>query len=190
MNGLRFLRKFYGWLSVVLFVCLFAVQRFSQPNTTSTLPLFSVFGFTFMGWFSIKWVTEHKNTIAEFSRDNALMVFGPLILGIVDLIFDTPFMQILVLPLQQIAAPLHFNIPQVSNPLAVGGIISLVFLVFFGFYYLLTWIVTVPLFLISVFTVLLPIQFARLLAAIDRKNTFFWFTVFVMVIISAWLSQL
>jgi len=137
-----------------------------------------------------QWVTEHKNTIAEFSRDNALIVFGPLLMGIFDVLFDTPFIKILVLPLQQMAASLHIAIPQISNPVALGSIISLILLAFFGFFYLLTWIITVPVFLVSVFSVVLPIQFARLLSAIDRENTFFWLTVFVMVMISLWLTQL
>ena len=80
--------------------------------------------------------------------------------------------------------------PEISNPLAIGGAVSLVFLVFFGFYYLLTWAVTVPVFMVSVFAVVLPIKFARVLAQIDRNNTFFWLTVFVMILISVWLTQL
>lgn len=91
MEGLHFLRKFYGWISVFLFVCLYVVQRFSQPNPTNILPLFWVFGFTFMGWFSIKWVIDHKNTISEFSRNNALVIFGPLLLGVFDLDLLQPF---------------------------------------------------------------------------------------------------
>jgi len=55
---------------------------------------------------------------------------------------------------------------------------------------LLTWAVTVPVFMVSVFAVVLPIKFARVLAQIDRNNTFFWLTVFVMILISVWLTQL
>jgi hypothetical protein len=96
----------------------------------------------------------------------------------------------LLLPFKQAAATLHFNMPEMSNPLAIGGTVSLVFLFFFGFYYLLNWAVTLPVFLVSVFAVVLPIKFARVLAQIDRNNTFFWLTVFVMFAISVWLTQL
>ncbi|XTI72388.1 hypothetical protein ACQAYK_12015 [Acidithiobacillus sp. AC3] len=190
ISGLRFLRRLYGWASVFLFACLFAFQRFSQQSQTNFLSLFWVFGFTFMGWFSIKWVIDHKNTIGEFSKNHALMIFGPLLMGVFDLLFHTTFTEILLLPFQQAAATLHFNLPKVSNPLAIGGAVSLVFLAFFVFYYLLTWAVTVPLFMVSVFAVVLPIKFARVLAQIDRNNTFFWFTVLVMIVISVWLTQL
>lgn len=190
ISGLRFLRRLYGWASIFLFACLFAFQRFSQPSPTSFLSLFWAFGFAFMGWFSIKWVIDHKKTIDEFSKNNALIIFGPLLLGIFDLVFHTPFTEILLIPFQQAAASLHFNMPEISNPLAIGGAVSLVFLVFFGFYYLLTWAVTVPVFMVSVFAVVLPIKFARVLAQIDRNNTFFWLTVFVMILISVWLTQL
>lgn len=189
-SGLQFLRKFYGWVSVFLFACLFVVQRISQSNATTILPLFWGVSFFFMGWFSIKWVIDHKNTVGEFSRDHALIIFGPLILGIFDIIFRTPFTEILSLPFLQLAATLPFNIPEISSPLAIGGAISLIFLAIFSVYYFVTWAVTVPVFLISVFAVVFPIQFARLLAKIDRNNTFFWFTVFFMIVISTWLTQL
>jgi len=189
-NGLQFLRKFYGWGSVFLFACLFFVQRFSQSHPKTIFPLFWGFSFFFMGWFSIKWVIDHKNTVVEFLRENALIIFGPLILGIFDLIFRTPFAKILSLPFVQLAATLHFSIPEVSSPLAIGGAISLIFLATFSVYYVVTWAVTVPVFLISVFAVVFPIQAARFLAKIDRNNTFFWFTVFFMIAISTWLTQL
>jgi len=51
--GLMFLRRFYGWFSVILFVLLYTILRFSRPSPTSALSLFSVFAFAFMGWFSI-----------------------------------------------------------------------------------------------------------------------------------------
>ncbi|WP_072430228.1 hypothetical protein [Chitinimonas taiwanensis] len=190
MDGLRLLRKYYGWISVALFICILVVQRLPQSTPMATLRLFSVFGFAFMGWFSIKWVTEHKSTIVEISRDNVLIVFGPLLLGIFDILFGTPFMDILARPMREIATLLHFDLPLDTNPIAIGSITSLAVLGFFGFYYLLTWIVTAPVFLISVFVVLLPIRFARLLAAIDRTSTFLWLTLFVMLGISVWLSQL
>lgn len=190
MEGLRLLRRYYGWLSVALLVCLLVVQRFPQSSPMATLRLFSFFGFAFMGWWSIKWVTAHKRTIAERSKDNTLIIFGPLLLGIFDVLFGTPFMSILVRPMQEIAAALHFDFPQVSNPIAIGSIMSLAVLSFFGVQYLFTWIITVPVFLVSVFVVVLPIRFARLLAAIDRGNTFLWLTAFVMLVISVWLTQL
>jgi hypothetical protein len=190
ISGLRFLRRLYGWAAVFLFVCLFVFQRFSEPSPTSLLSLFWVFGFAFMGWFSIKWVIDHKNTIDEFSKNNALMIFGPLLTGVFDFIFHTHFTEILLAPFQQAAATLHFNIPEISSPLAIGAAVSLVFLVFFGFYYLLTWAVTVPVFMISVFAVVLPIRLARFLAKIDRNNTFFWLSVIVMLVVSVWLTQL
>ncbi|MGL4603836.1 MAG: hypothetical protein ACRCU9_06805 [Iodobacter sp.] len=189
-SGLSLLRRFYGWASAFLFACILIFQRLSLQNPRSLLPLFWGFGFTFMGWFSIKWVVEHKKTIGEFSRNNVLIIFGPLTIGIFDLVFHTPFTEILLLPFQQAAATFHFNMPEITNPLAIGGAVSLVFLLFFCIYYLLTWTITAPVFLVSVFAVVLPIKFARALAKIDRNNTFFWFTVFAMCIISFWLTQL
>lgn len=189
-NGLQILRQFYGWFSVLLFTCLFLIQRFFQPETKSTLPLFWCFSFTFMGWFSIKWVANHKTELSEFSRNNAIIIFAPLILGICDVLFDTPFMGIIFSPFQQIATPLPFNIPLVSNPIGIGAAISLFLLVLFCIYYFITWLITGPIFLISIFVVVLPIYLARLLAKIDRNNTFFWLTVVIMIGITIILTQI
>jgi len=190
ISGLRFLRQLYGWVSIFLFVCLFVFQRFFQLSSASFFSLFWLFGFAFMSWFSIKWVIDHKNTMDEFSKNNVLIIFGPLLMGVLDIVFHTPFTEILLASVQQVAAALHFNMPNISNPLAIGGAISLFLFVFFCFYYFLAWAVAVPVFMLSVFAVVLPIRFARALAQIDRNNTFFWFTVFVMIVISVLLTQL
>lgn len=188
ITGLRFLKKLYGWLSATLLITIISVQNIFKPIPQSIFPIFLLFSITFMGWFSIKWVIEHKSTVANFSKDNAIMVFGPLVMGVSDYLLNTPFTTILIIPLYQLATQLHLTIPEITNPLAIGGLISLLFLVFFGFYYLLTWLITVPIFSLSVILVLLPIKLSQFIAAIDRQNTFFWFTVFLMVIISLWLT--
>lgn len=188
--GLRCLRRFYGWVSVFLFACLFVSQSFLNIDPENYLLLFWIFGFAFIGWFSIKWVIDHNDAVREFSKNNALIISGPLLIGISDFIFNTFFTEILLLPFRQFAAALHFNMPEILNPIAVGGAVSLVIIVFYGFYYLLVWAVVSPVFFVSALAVVLPIKFARFLAQIDRSNTFFWFTVFVMIFISVWLTQL
>lgn len=190
ISGLSFLRQCYGWASIFFFACFFILQRFFQLSPTSFLSLFWIFGLAFMGWFSIKWVIDHKNTINYFSKINAPIIFGPLLMGGGDIVFHTPFTEILLTSLRQFAAALHFNMPHISNPLAIGGATSLVLLGFFGFYYLLTWAIVVPMFMFSVFAVVLPIRFARALAKIDSNNTFLWLTVVVMIVISVLLTQL
>ena len=189
-TGLKFLKKLYGWLSVVLLIVIISVQNIFKPNPQSIFPIFLLFSISFMGWFSIKWVLEHKSEVANFSRDNAIMVFGPLVMGATDYFLKTPFTSILISPLYQLATQLHLSIPEITNPLAIGSFISLLFLAFFGVYYLLTWLITIPIFSLSVILVVLPIKFARFIATIDRQNTFFWFTVFLMAIISLWLTQI
>ncbi|MDF2390052.1 MULTISPECIES: hypothetical protein [Aeromonas] len=190
INGLRYLRRAYGWLSILIFASLFILQRLSQPNSANYQPIFWLFVFAFMGWFSIKWVVDHKKTVTEFVRDNLLIVFGPLIMGVFDLVFNTPLTRILFTIVKDIAVVFNIQTAEISNPLAIGGTISLVLIAFFSIYYLVTWAVTAPVFLVSVFAVLLPIQFARFLARIDRSNTFLWFTICLMIIITLWLSQL
>ena len=143
-----------------------------------------------MGWFSIKWTLEHKRTVVDFARKNILLVFGPLLMGIFDTLLGTQFVDILIHPLYQIASALGLEARQFTNPLVGGSVISLVILAAFAMNYLFTWVITVPLFLLSLLVALIPIQIAKFLAAIDRENTFFWLAAFAMTAASVWLALL
>jgi hypothetical protein len=195
-EGLFLLRKIYGWASIGLFIAVLVVIKSSPTESGYILPSFWLFSFSFMGWFSIDWVIDHRKTVSELLENNAFiffaMVFGPLLIGISDLISNTLFTSRLFFPFYQILYSLDINIPLTSHPLIIGGTISLIFIAFWVFFYLIGWLITTPMFALSVVSVALPIKFARLLAvlAVDRNNTFLWFSAFLMLIISVWLTQI
>ncbi|VVD85803.1 hypothetical protein [Pandoraea soli] len=190
LSGLRFLRRIYGWISAFSLIFAFMLQRFLPPDSSRFLLSFWLFMLTFMGWFSIKWVIDHRKTVGEFlSKGNALMILGPLLMGFCDIVLHTKFTPILFSPFQHAAKILHISTEGISNPLAIGGVISFMFLSFFCIYYSIAWIAAAPVFLVSVFVVMLPIRFARALAKIDPSNKFLWFTVVVMIVVNIW-SQL
>jgi tetrahydromethanopterin S-methyltransferase subunit B len=197
-EGLFLLRKFYGWASVGLFIAMLIIMKSSLVGIEYVLPSFWLFSFFFMGWFSIDWVADHRKKVSELSKNNSFAFFaiilGPLLMGVSDLISHTLFTSRLFFPLypplHQILSPLDVDIPVTSNPLIIGCIISLMFMAFWVFLYLMGWIFATPVFAFSVVSVALPVKFARMLAAIDRNNTFFWFSVFLMFIVSVWLTQI
>jgi hypothetical protein len=190
ISGLKYLQKLYGWISIFIPVLFFVFNKIFHLDKDLTIYVFWVFSFSFMGWISIRWVLDHKKAVKEMSKNNLLFVFIPILLGLLAFLFDSTIMNILMYPIYELVGKLHMQLPQINNPILIGCLISLMFASFFAFYYALTWVVSIPMFFASVLVVLLPIRFARLLAAIDRQNTFFWFSVFVLIVSTVWLTRL
>ena len=169
IGGLSALRSFYGWLAVAAFSLFFVLPKVIDPSPNffgflSLVGLGSVFG-----WFSIKWCLNHRKTVREFGSQVSLMVFGPILIGAFDLLLQTPFTQILAEGFYRIPLPFGWEVPHLTNPIAIGGAISLLFAVFFGLYYIITWLLTVPAAFASATIILLPVLLARFIHA-DRKS--------------------
>ncbi|PYB97528.1 hypothetical protein DMX04_21055 [Pseudomonas koreensis] len=188
-SGLMILRKFYGWITLILFGALFFIMYVFPGSTGIFLGVSQLFFLTFMGWFSIKWAIDHKATLTEHWKTHSLMIFGPLLMGVMDTFVGTPFTQALSQPLEHLPGALHVSVIGLP-PLAVGALYSGFCLVVFLLYYLMTWIITTPVLIASVLVIALPIHFARLLTAIDRENTFLWFAICVAGVCAIWLTQL
>jgi len=188
-EGLIFLRRLYGWLFAAILFSSFFIQRFSPMTPQKALPFYSAFFITFMGWFSIKWVIAHKKTISETARNNVLIALCPLFLGIVDYFSHSTITQTLIFPLYKFFDVLHIAIPEITNPLALGSIMSLMMVAFFGFHYVLAWLVATPIFLLSVVTILLPVWFAQRVAKLGPQNKFAWFAVILMAIATMYLAR-
>jgi len=187
-EGLFFLKKMYGWLAIVLFALIWIIQRFFKSHNPDTLSLFFIFSLCFMGWFSIKWIADHKKTVLEMSRTNVMLIFGPLALAAFDVFLHTEFMHALTTPIYQMAAGINIRIPEASNPFVIGGVISAVYLICLSIYYIITWVMVIPMYLFSVAAIFLPIKFSRLLSSIDKENTFFWFAVILWSGSNLWLG--
>ena len=188
-SGLAVMRKIYGWTSLVMF-CVFAVLTYSLPSWKGAMDATSqLFMLTFMFWMSIKWAVDHKVTLIEHWKTYSLLISAPLLMGLCDTLLDSGFTRALVIPFAQFPLNLHIDITALP-PLFIGGFYSALFLVFFVSYYLMTWVITTPVLIISVLTIAIPIIFCRLLAAIDREKTFLWFAVFTGGACMLWLTQL
>lgn len=82
---LEFLRKCFGWLSII-FVCVFTVV----PD--SAKPLLSVYSISFMGlWVSIRIGTDVKGQLRELLSMAALLSCGPFLFLLMDWFHMVPY---------------------------------------------------------------------------------------------------
>lgn len=190
VEGLSMLKRFYGWVAVAIFSMFFALSKILGSNPQffffmSLVGLGSVFG-----WFSIKWCLEHRRTIREFSSNVLIMIFAPILIGIFDFFLHTPFTQVLAEGFYHLPLPDGWEVPHLTNPLAIGGAISLFFATFVGFYYIITWLLTVPAAFASVAIVLLPVLLARFIHVAAPRKPFVGFTFVLFTVVtlgSLWL---
>ena len=176
VEGLSMLRGLYGWVAVVALSMFFVLPQFIDPEPNffsflSLVGLVSVFG-----WFSIKWCLDHGKTIREFGSHASLMVFGPILIGVFDLFFHTPFTQILAGSFYRLSMSFSWEIPHLTNPISIGFAVSLLFAVFVFLYYIITWLLAVPDAFASVAIVLLPVVLARFIYAVAPRKPFVGFT--------------
>ncbi|MBA5637755.1 hypothetical protein H3H37_11890 [Duganella sp. LX20W] len=186
VESLSVLRNFYGWVAVVAFLLFIVLSKIIGPNPNflgylSPVGIGSVFG-----WFSIKWCLEHRKTVREFGSQASLFVFGPILLGAFDLLLHTQFTQILAEGFYRIPLPLGWEVPHLTNPIAISGVISLLFATFFGLYYILTWLFTVPAAFASAVIILLPVLLARFIHAVAPRKPFVGFTFVLFTAVTLW----
>lgn len=182
------LRKLYGAIAIAAFALFFVFPKVIGPSVQvagllSTAGLTSIFA-----WLSIKWCLSHKKAAAEFGSQVALLVFGPLVLGIADLVLKTPFTQALVEPLYRMPPPFGIMIPHFTNPLAIGVMFSLVFACVTAALYVVMWVAALPTTAASVALVLLPVVFARFIHLFAPRKAFMGFAIVLAVIATYWAA--
>jgi len=172
VEGLNVLRKFYRYISIASIAAFFILPKIVGPNQLLAGYLSSIGLASMFGWFSIKWCIDHKNAITGMRPQVGLMIFGPVILGTFDAFMGTQFMAVLSQPLYKIATIFGVHVPHLTNPIAIGGCLSLVFAVFFIIYYIITWLVAAPAAFLSAALVLLPVAAARLIHTVAPRKAF------------------
>lgn len=186
VEGLFALRRFYGWVAIAAFSLFFVLPNVIDPNPNFFGFLLVVCIASFFGWYSIKWCIDHRKTVREFGSQVSLMVFGPILIGAFDLLLQTSFTQILAEGLYRIPLPFGWDVPHLTNPLAIGGAISMLLALFFGLYYIITWFFTVPATFASATIVLLPVLFARFIHAVAPRKPFVGFTFVLFTAVTLW----
>ncbi|WP_112662788.1 hypothetical protein [Microvirga flavescens] len=184
-EGLNGLKKAYGWAAVTALVAFFIFRRSIEADKPSHLILSVAFLASFFGWFSIRWSTEHKKELAEF-KPLIMGLFGPLVLGIVDLLYETHWVNIFADPFYIAASAGGFNLPRIDNHAILGGIVSAIFAVSLAVMYLLTWLLVAPIAFASVALIALPIWFARLVDLVAPKKAFPGFVIIILIAATLW----
>lgn len=186
VEGLAALRRIYGWLAVATIIFFFAFSRFFAGSPRLGYLWSLSFIVSLFGWFSIKWCLDHKKTVSEFGPQIALIVFGPLLMGVFDLLMGTPFTQILSGPIQAMPNPWGDQLSLPANPIGFGAVLSLVLAVFFAIYYSVTWLLTAPAAFGSAILIAIPVFLARFVQAVWPRKPFFGFTVLLFAGASLW----
>ncbi|VEE72854.1 hypothetical protein [Yersinia pseudotuberculosis] len=189
-EGLFFLRKTYGFLSIISFTIIILIMKFRLLSEESILYTYPIFLLIFLSWFSIQWVTEHKKTVFKNLLMEVIIVLSPLMLIFLDFLADTNFIKILSEPIYGIIEQLHIYPPSDISPVIIGGVVSLFLLAFFFFNYLLSWLMLTPFFLLSIILVIVPIKLARFLSILNKNDSFFWLAIVILTIATFWHAQL
>ncbi|MGO4574100.1 hypothetical protein [Microvirga sp. 2TAF3] len=184
-EGLKSLKKVYGWATVIVVVAFFILGRSVEANKALGSVLSVAFVATFLGWFSIQWSTEHKKELAK-SAPLVLAALGPLVIGAIDFVSGTSWINTSAEPFYTLMAGIGLNVPHVNNPAVLGGIISAIFAVSFAIFYLLTWLIVAPIAFASVALIALPIWFAKVVDLIAPKKAFPGFIMIVTVALALW----
>lgn len=177
-EGLKWLRKIYGWAAITIMVAFFFLGRWVNESLGFVLSI--IFFASFWGWFSIRWSTEHKKELAEFTP-LIIGVLGPLLIGILDLINGTSLTNAIADLFYIPASAMELNVPRVGNPVVIGGTISAICALSLAVLYLLTWLLVVPIVFASVALIALPIWFARLIDLFTPKKPFPGFLIMIIV---------
>lgn len=184
-EGLKSLRKVYGWATVIVVVAFFILGRGVEANKALGSVLSIAFVASFLGWFSIQWSTEHKKELAK-SAPLVVIALGPLILGVFDFFSGTSWINTSAEPFYIAMAGTGLNIPHIENPAVLGGIISAIFAISLAIFYLLTWLLVVPIAFASIALIALPIWFAKVVDLIAPKKAFPGFIMIVTVVLILW----
>ncbi|HHQ6548841.1 TPA: hypothetical protein ACSTJE_003865 [Serratia fonticola] len=186
-EGLLFLRKVYGLLSILIFCIIVLIAKIGILSDELIVYTFPIFLLIFMGWFSIQWITEHKKIVLENYLMGVMIVLAPIGFGLLDYFADTNFMKILIGPIFSEINRLGIPLPSDVSAITSGGIISFLLFLFFAFYYLLSWVMITPFLIISLVVVITPIALARFFSVMDKSDTFLWFSIFLFFVTGACL---
>lgn len=186
VEGLAALQRLYGWVAIVTVASLILFGRLFGGNATAGLAWPSFFLVSVFGWFSIKWCINHRKAVFEYGPQVALLVFGPILMGVLDALTGTPFVQVLAEPFARIPNPWGWQVPRFTNPMALGALMSAVLAAFFGLYYVVAWILSIPAAFASAALVALPVALARIIHVIAPRKAFFGLTVLLFTVATLW----
>lgn len=143
-SGLFLLKKLFAYLAIIFIVIFFLVHKLLPNQQHFIFLISSGFVASIFIWISLSWTIDHKYMIHSMSKQVFLLSALPMISGIFDYIFSTLFTDIFVQIHNTIAVQFGWKVSEISHPLLIGIIGSVILIVFFLIYYGLMWVISLP----------------------------------------------
>lgn len=181
IDGLRVLQRVYGVFTITLAIAFAITIALSYSDTAlSAILAITCLTATF-AWFSILWCLDHKRVVSAVVPNAALMVFGPIAIGVMDLLTGTNFTSILASPLLQLLqlTGLTWNVP--SNPITIGAVSSVVFTAFWLAQYAIAWALCFPFAFLAALTAAAIMAVAKAIDRFAPKKPFVGAVVLVLI---------
>jgi len=182
-QGLTALKKIYGWLAAIFATIFIIAAKFStQPNQVSKWLSFITIALLF-AWISIKWCMNHRAELSQHRNTVLMIVFSPIFIGLLEHFQLIAYTEPLRSALASHPIFEYYSISFPSSALGFAASMSLVILSGFIFYYIIMWILTTPVALISILAIALPVKFARLINVYAPEVPFAGLVIFLMAIL-------
>jgi hypothetical protein len=187
-DGIIFLKRIYGYGAISIFIFFFIFGRFFRQNS-NILGIISIgFIVTFFCWFSIEWCLQHKHALKRNYPHAILFIFSPMLMALIDFAFGTPFNELFIELLRPLIVLLGIEQIELINPIAIGGIFSIILIFAFLIFYITTWVFAIPFAFMSIVIISSPVLFARFIHTIAPEKNFVGLTMLVFIVVSLWLT--
>jgi len=182
-QGLTALKKIYGWLAAIFAITFIIFAKFStQPNQISKWLSFITIALLF-AWISIKWCMNHKDELSQHRNTVLMVVFSPIFIGLLEHFQLISYTEHLRSTLASHSIFEHYSISFPSSALGFAASISLIIFSGFILYYVIMWVLTTPVALVSILAIALPVKFARLINVYAPEVPFAGLVIFLMAIL-------
>lgn len=171
-EGMGLLRKLAGVCAVIFFGLLITVPRLSaDPERYSSLLIFCLFG-AIAVWGGLAWCMQHTKTLGGAGWMIFLTIVSPFAMALLEKQTGVPVLAPFLELLFYLCAKLGFPIDSLPGTWAMAFILCAFLIFALLVQYILTWIMAIPVMVLSVLAVVGVIHFAKMVNVIAPKKAF------------------
>lgn len=183
-EGIIFLQLIYGFVAIISAI-MFFLMTYVVPEKENVKFLFSMgFVFGFIGWASVSWCMQHRKAISENAWIFLLMVVSPFALALLEKQSGISLIRYTLEPLFHLFKTMGFHVDIPTGIWSQAGILSCVLLFVVLMQYIFSWILSIPVLLITIFIVISMIFFARLVNLIAPEKSFPGFMIILFILLT------
>lgn len=183
-EGIVFLQLIYGFVAissaVIFFLTAYAVPE--QENVKFICSMGFVFGF--IGWASVSWCMQHRKAISENAWVFLLMMVSPFAMALLEKQSGISLIRYTLEPLFHIFKVMGFHVDLPTDIWSQAGILSCMLLFVVLMQYIFSWILSIPVLLLTIFIVISMIYFARLVNLIAPDKSFSGFMIILFILLT------